>query len=123
MLFAFVEDGTLQVLAGVEDARREHEGVDVESGTVTFFDEDGRPLEPVFRVPNRTGKVLGLLSWGSSGVFDLEPAAEPPGDPLWLALQETQSLAPNPWFASLADVVAHLRARGAVVEAPTRSAP
>lgn len=47
MLFVFVEDGTLEVVADLDEARRRYEPIDVESRVFIFYDERGRPLEPV----------------------------------------------------------------------------
>lgn len=101
MIFAFLEDGTLAVHANLSDVQREYEGVDVEAGAVHFYDESGTPLEARFTTPNRRGKWLGLFGWSSSGVYMLVPAPLAAQDPFALALQEAQSLAPNPWYPSL----------------------
>ncbi len=41
MIFAFVEDGNLEIVADAAEARRKYEGVDVENEVVRFFDEQG----------------------------------------------------------------------------------
>ena len=46
MIFAFLEDGTLEVLESETDAQRDYERIDVESGTVRLYDEAGVFLEP-----------------------------------------------------------------------------
>jgi hypothetical protein len=112
LIYAFVEDGTLELIADAGEARRRYEGVDVEAGVVTFYDETGAPLQAVFSVPNRAGKTLGLLPWVESGVFDLVQATNPAGDSFALALAEAVSLEPNLWFRTLDDLRAHARAKG-----------
>lgn len=116
MIFAFIEDGTLDVVSDADEARREYEGVDVESGVIRFYDERGTPLSPRFTVPNRRGRFLGLFPWVSSGVYDLAPDPDTPCDSFALALRETVALAPNRWFASLDELRDTLRARGVPVD-------
>ncbi len=112
MIYAFIEDGTLELIADAGEARSKYEGIDVEAGVVTFFDEKGAPLEAVFSVPNRRGKTLGLIPWVESGVFDLAPAVRHDGDSFALALSEAVALAPNPWFRTLDELRAHARQLG-----------
>ena len=112
MIFAFLEDGTLELVADAAEARREYEGVDVEAGVVQFYDDQGAALQPRFSVPNRSGRTLGLIPWVESGVYELVPAADPGIDSFALALAEAVSLSPNPWFSSLEALRAHVRTRG-----------
>ena len=115
MVFAFLEDGTLEVHAAAADAVRQYEGIDVESGVVRFYDESGVYLEPRFTTPNRSGKTLGLIPWVESGSYELVPNPSAPHDSIALALHETSILQPNPFFANLDDLKAALAARGVVV--------
>lgn len=115
MVFAFLEDGTLEVHATPLAATRQYEGIDVESGVVRFYDESGTYLEPRFTTPNRQGKTLGLIPWVVSGTYELEPNPSAEADPFALALHETSVLEPNPWFASLDELKVRLAARGVVV--------
>lgn len=39
MIFVFLDDGILDVIANLEEAQRNYEGIDVESGVFQFFDE------------------------------------------------------------------------------------
>lgn len=116
LVFAFVEDGTLCVFPNVAAAVTEFEGVDVESGTVHFYDEEGTYLEPRFSSPNQGGQILGALGWVKSGTYDLVPNAAADQDAFALALHETQLLEPNAWFSSLHDLRAKLRERGVAVD-------
>lgn len=116
MIFAFVEDGTLEVHADLASVQRQFEGVDVESGVVHFYDVNGVYLSPHFIVPNQRGKSFGLFPWVVSGVFELVPNPSANQDSFALALYETQSLAPNPWFANLDVLKAELAGRGVAVE-------
>ncbi len=118
MIFVFIEDGTLDVVADIEEARRQYEGVDVESGVFTFYDDRGTYLRPDFVVPNKYGSFLGLIEWSESGIFDLVVDPDADGDPLWLSLYETEAVNPNPWFDSLKEVKDYLQANGAVVDRP-----
>lgn len=118
MIFAFNEDGTLEILGGADDARRDYEGIDVEARMVTFYDEHGTPLAPVFSVPNRHGRFLGLFPWSASGVFDLVPEPASTGDSFALALFEAVSLEPNPSFGTIDQLKDTLRERGVKVDYP-----
>ena len=116
MLFAFLEDGTLAVYETAADAIRNYEGIDVESGVVHFFDESGTYLEPRFTTPNRTGKIFGLFGWVVSGKYELVANASAVADSFALALYETRSMEPNPWFTSLEQLKSVLSAQGVEVE-------
>jgi hypothetical protein len=116
MIFAFVEDGTLEIYETAAKAIRSHEGIDVESGTVRFYDEAGVYLEPKFNTPNRKGQLFGRFSWVSSGVYDLVANPQANEDSFALALYETATLAPNPWFSSLEQLKSALAAHGVEVE-------
>ena len=52
MIFVFVEDGTLEIIEELEEARRNYEGIDVESGVYDFYNEAGTYLKAVFTKPN-----------------------------------------------------------------------
>ena len=116
MIFAFVEGGTLEIYETAGEAIQRHEGLDVESGTVRFYDEAGVHLEPRFSTPNRKGNLLGLFGWVNSGVYELVANPQAGEDSFALALYETATLVPNPWFASIAKLKADLAARGVEVE-------
>ena len=115
MVFAFLEDGTRAVHAAAADAIREYEGIDVESDVVRVYDESGVYLEPRFTTPNRSGRWLGLFRWVESGTYELVPNPSADTDSIAIALLETSSLQPNPWFATLDDLKAALAARGVAV--------
>ena len=103
MIFVFLDDSTLDVIANLEEAQRDYEGIDVESGVFQFFDETGIYLEPYFTEPNKTGRFLGILSWVKSGQFELVPNTETDED-INLYLAETSEINPNPFFSSLEEV-------------------
>lgn len=110
MIFAYNEDGTLEVVADVTEARGRFESSDVESGAVRLFDSSGKPLQAQF--PNRTErKFLGLRVSSDPGPFELAPASH--GDEmLGQALGPTVVLMPNRWFPNLDAVHAHLTQAG-----------
>jgi hypothetical protein len=116
MIFAFVEDGTLEVHEDLAAVQREYEGVDVENEVVRFYDESGTYLEPKFIVPNRRGRLLGMFGWVSSGVFELVANPDALQDSFALALHETVSLSPNRWFESLEHLKSELASKGVAVE-------
>ena len=108
MIFAFVEDGSLQIKRDLREVRRDFEAVDVENLVVTFYDDQGQPLVPVFTRPNRRRKFLGILVSLEQGEFELQPTRDPTWDPIEVALDETVSLEPNPFFSSIEQIRAHL---------------
>ena len=118
MILAFIEDGTIALHATEAEAVRAYEGVDVESGVVTFYRDDGTWLEPVFTTPNRRGRFLGLFPWSASGVYRLEPRQNAAADPLWLALFEHELSQPAMGFDTKDQLKAHLASRGATVDKP-----
>lgn len=103
MIFALGEDGTLDVFADLLAVQRSCEGIDVESEVWSFFDDRGRPLRAVFSHPNRVTTLFGVITSVASGVFQLVPV-EDGSEPGLLSCLEGVTLAPNPHFASLADV-------------------
>jgi hypothetical protein len=114
MIFVFAEDASLHVAVDIEDVRRSCEPIDVESSVFTFYDHEGRLLAPRFTKPNRRTRILGLLSTIEPGEYTLEIADPATQDPIGVALQETEALEPNGWFANLDAVRAFLAARGAL---------
>lgn len=109
MIFAFVEDGTVEVLDGPAAAQR-YEPVDVESQVFVFYDEDGTWLQPRFTRPTRR-HFFGLLL--EKGSFELERSteADPGIDPFFVALSEAVYLKPNQYFASLEAIRQHVSSR------------
>lgn len=106
MLFAYNDDGRLEVVEDVTQARRQFESSDVESGAVRLFDERGRPLTP--RFPHRSErKFLGIRISDDPGPFELDPAPDG-AETLREAFGPTVVLMPNRWFADLEAVRAHL---------------
>ena len=109
MIFAFVQDGTLSVLAGLDEARRRFSASDVETDAVQFFDERGMPLAPSF--PNRAKRrVLGIVVGESAGPFELAPATADGAERLDDVLGEVHVVMGGPRFATVDDVRAHLAA-------------
>jgi hypothetical protein len=47
VIFAFVEDGSVEIKRDLAEVRRDFEAIDVENFVVAFYDENGTPLEPV----------------------------------------------------------------------------
>ena len=103
MIFIFIEDGTLEILASPEQARQKCEGIDVENGAFKFFDEDGTYLEPRFTRPNKAQRFLGIISWVESGEFELVRVPDSEED-IFIRLSKTVELEPNQWFNDLDEV-------------------
>lgn len=106
MLFAYNDDGRLEVIADEDEARRSFAASDVEAGVIRFFDSRGEPLTP--RFPQRSPKkFLGMTFSGDPGPFELLPAADG-GETLIDALGPTVVLMKNRWFTDVDAVRAHL---------------
>ena len=108
MIFAFLENGFLEIKRDLSEVRRDFEAVDVENLVVEFYDDEGRELEPVFTMPNRRRKFLGFLLSLEQGEFELRPTQDPTWDPVEVMLAQTVALEPNPFFNSLEEVRKHL---------------
>lgn len=119
LVFAFDEDGTLHVLANRRAAAIEYEGIDVESGTVRFFDEDGRSLRPNFVTPNKIKKLFGAIRFVESGAYELVADESSADGSFALALHGARLLGPNQWFSSLEDLRKSLKERGVRIERPS----
>jgi len=103
MIFVFVEDGSLEIIADIKEAQRKYDGLDVESGVFQFFDESGVYLKPKFTKPNRMGRFLGIFKWSKSGEFELVPLLET-DENIDVYLTETNELKSNRWFSDLQEV-------------------
>jgi hypothetical protein len=115
VIFALGEDGTLEVFETLSQVQTACEGIDVESGVWDFYGDNGEPLTPVFITPNQTrSHLFGLFSTVvSSQNFDLQPVAAGTEPSLSACLSLDAPIAQNPWFSSVADVRAYLKARRA----------
>ena len=109
MLFVFLEDGTVDVVADLAEAQRQYEALDVESDVYRFYDGEGAPLQATFP-DRRERRVLGVRMGEELGNFVLGPAG-PDADPIEVALEETNVLNANRWFQSLEELRAHLGVR------------
>ena len=106
MLFAYNDDGRLEVIADEDEARRSFEATDVEAGVIRFFDSRGEPLTP--RFPQRSPrKFLGMSFSSDPGPFELAPPADG-GETLIDALGPAVVLMKNRWFTDIDAVRAHL---------------
>lgn len=109
MLFAYNDDGRLEVVEDVAEARANFAAADVEAGVIRLFDENGRYMAPHF--PQRTEKkFLGMKLSSDPGPFDLRPA-EASGEKLLDELGPTIVVMPNRWFKDIDAVRAHLATR------------
>ena len=119
MIFVFVEDGTLEIVSDINEARAKYEGVDVENMVFEFYNENGVFLEPIFTKPNKYSNILWFFKWSESGEYDLEPSSNSLKDPFWLQLYETSHLEKNPWFYSLDELKDKMRMKGVEVDPPS----
>jgi len=107
MIFVFIEDGRLDFIEDVAEARQRYKVSDVESRVFQFYDDSGSYLRP-----RRSG----------SGTFELVPGPDADEDPIWLALFEASAINPNPWFKTIEEAKTHLRSKSAVVDRPPSDA-
>ncbi len=108
-LFVFLDDTTLEICESLDDARRNYEGIDVESGVFSFYDFSGCPVKPVFAKPNRHSSFLGILQSSTSGAFDFRRDSVVNRPPMDRLLQNTTSLSTNDRFSTLDDIKNHLK--------------
>ena len=111
-IFAFREDGVIQILESIDAVKRSCDGRDWDAGVWAFYDFSGCPLEPVFVRPNRYYTFLWLIHWSRPGDFKLEKVCPQGRDAIETALCESHALLPNPVFGSFPEVCAHLESRG-----------
>ncbi len=114
LVFAVATDEcSLFVFGNESDATAYCEGLDVEAAGWFFWSAGGVPLEPEFFAPNTQGR----FSVGN-GRYRLNRA--PPGHHADLAevLDGIALLEPNPFFASVAEVKAHLAGQGGRMSVP-----
>ena len=98
-----MDDRGLCIFPSANAAIAECEGIDVEDGNYTFWDENGCPLKAVFSRPNRRGFFGSVLS----GKYALVPSAD--SEPLIDALHKVGYLEPSNVFASIDALREHLR--------------
>jgi hypothetical protein len=112
MIFAFIEDGTVDVLENEAAARIHSEPIDVENRVVIFYSDSGTYLEPRFTKPNRR-RLFGFVL--EQGEFELvpNPAGDPVIDPFDIALTEAAILNPNPWFKTLDEIGRYVQTKRA----------
>jgi len=122
VIFAFLEDGRIEVHANAADAKIEFKARDIESRAVVFYAEDGTYLEPVLATPHKR-LLFGLVT--VEGEYDLVPCdpAPPEIDPIDVALSEATGIKPNNFhFASVDEVRAHVaKCRESATRDPTSS--
>jgi len=108
MIFAYAEDGMFTVHADEAEVRRQWEPIDVESGVVVFYDEDGTWLKPEFTKPNRY-RLFGFIP--TQGEYKLARSAQIDAhlDSIDVALDEAAGVEPNPHFDSLESIRRHVR--------------
>ena len=111
MLFAFLDDQTVDIIESEQQAYNNYESIDVENADVVFFDSHGRYLEPRFIQSSKQGKFLGLFSWGQPSTFELTARSDNEG----LLLQKinaTKAVNPNKWLKDVRALRAHLEENG-----------
>jgi hypothetical protein len=109
MLFAYNDDGRLEVVADEAEARNNFAASDVEAGVIRLFDENGKVMTPTF--PDRKSKkFLGMTLSSDPGPFHLMPSGAD-GERLLESLGPTIVVMPNRWFKDIDAVKAHLAAR------------
>jgi hypothetical protein len=109
MIFVFVEDGTLEIVDGIEQARQNYEGIDVESGVFQFYNDKGIYLKPRFIKPNKTRRFFWIFKTIESGIFELVPDPNTDEDDIWTCISETVALEPNSRFKTIEEVKLYLK--------------
>jgi hypothetical protein len=101
MIFVLDEDNVLYVADAEAELQGAFEGVDVEDGVFSFFDESGSPLVAEFTVPNKRGKIWGQLGWVRSGTYRLLRCHDATVPHLSAVLSTVHGIEPNRYFADV----------------------
>ena len=108
MIFAVATDEcTLTVFESQAAAVAACEGLDVEAADWLFWDDRGRPLEPLFSIPNKRGLFVV-----QNGVYSLVPATPNHHAELDEALDEVRNFVSPAPFNSAEGVRAYLARKG-----------
>lgn len=110
MIFSVADDGIAHVFEDILHVRRECEPLDVESEVFVFYAEDGTWLRAQFVRPNRR-RFFGFVLEQGWYELVLDANLERSVDPIEVALAECVGVEPNPHFASVAAILAHVAAR------------
>ena len=98
MIIAILEDGGVMVHDSIADAQRHHEGIDVEDGSVAFFDLKGCRLKARFIEPNTRSSFVV-----ASGRYELKPERDD-RESLVAALEAAAYLDPTSLVSSLVEL-------------------
>jgi hypothetical protein len=109
MIFAFLDDGAVSVVADEVAARRTFEAIDVENRDVVFYGEDGTWLKPRYR-PRERSFVRRVFDHGD---FELTASSELDGStkPFDVAILSATAIEPNPFFDSIEAIKRHVASR------------
>lgn len=119
MVLIFSEDGGVRIAESQAEAVTQCEGIDVLSLVFWFFDEDGRPLVPIFDKPVTETRFLWFFKTVDSGEYHLEVGdADHPMfvDPISTSIYEATYLEQNPFFESLDQLIGDLRKRAVLID-------
>ncbi len=119
MVLIFSEDGGVRITESRAEAVAQCEGIDVLSLVFWFFDEDGRPLVPIFDKPVTKTRFLWFFKTVDSGEYHLEVGDT--NHPMFVdaistSINEASYLEPNSFFESLDQLIGDLRKRGVLVD-------
>src|SRR5262245_37916725 len=93
MLFGYMDDGSLDVVADENEAKAKFDPDNVESGVVRIFDANGKPLAATFSKP---------------GAYSLAPDKTAGAETLQQAFGPILALMANKYFKDIDAVYAHL---------------
>ncbi|MFA6029787.1 MAG: hypothetical protein WC969_08040 [Elusimicrobiota bacterium] len=88
----------------LENIQGAYEGIDVEDGVYTFFNDKFRRLIPRFVIPNERSSFFGLFGGVQSGTYVLEPESASKKEEFLYHLGRLDSVNPNRWFKTVEDV-------------------
>lgn len=104
MIIIFNEDQTVEVVPNFSSLKSSCEDVDVEDGVYQFYDEHGQHLIPHFITPvERSKSFLGTLI--GNGDYELVLDTNDDGTAFDKAINMKTAIDPNPWFATIEDLV------------------
>ena len=97
-IFVFLDDQTLDIVSPSDNLIGIYEGIDVEDGVYTFFDQDLRIMEPYFTKPNKRGRAIV-----ESGIYKLV-ARQRKKEKFLNRLNGTSIVNSNEWFTTLDEI-------------------
>ena len=107
LMFVFLDDSTVDVINGLDEARDVYEAIDIFNEEFEFFDARGHLLQPRFVRP--TKKRFLFFSWVDPGEYEFVLVPNADQKRIFTRLRKAALLNPNPWFENFGQIERFLR--------------